>query len=245
MMDQPPPALSLSAVDTCYDHLLRAIVSGRLAVGHRLPPERSLAAQLSVNRTTLRSALTRLDAAGLIVARQGSGTVVRDFRHAAGPELVPELLRHASNLDDRRRQVDDLLLMRRQMSAAVLARLAAGVTPRARLHVAAAVETLAMAIAQGADLGRIAEADLAVFAAVLDAVDSPVLALCLNPLNDVVRRSAPLRAAMYAHPQRHVQGWLELCDWLAAPDGAAIGWLLAAIDERDAATLAALNAGEP
>jgi DNA-binding FadR family transcriptional regulator len=171
------------------------------------------------------------------VARQGSGTVVRDFRHAAGPELVPELLRQARDPLLRRQLVDDLLLMRRQMFAVVFARLADGVSPLARAHVAAAVDVLAALGAGAVDSAAFAEADLAVVAALLDATESPVLALCLNPVNDVVRRDPDLHGAMYADPRPHVQGWLEVCDWLAAPDPGGIAGLLAAVDARDAATV--------
>ena len=240
MLAQPPNfaiSSSSSAVDACFAHLRRAIVSGQTAPGQQLPPERELAQQLGVNRTTLRSALTRLDAAGLIASRQGSGTLVRDFRRAAGPELLPELLQQTADPAERQRMCDDLLLMRRQMASAVLARLVAGVTPRARATVAAAVDALARAIESAATTADLAEADLAVLAAVLDATQSPVLALCLNPVSDVLRHSPNLRDAMYADPHSNLQGWLDLCDWLAAPDGAAIARMLAAIDERDAATL--------
>jgi len=53
--------------------LLRRISAGYWAVGERLPAERKLAAELSVSRNTLRGALRRLEARGLIEARQGSG----------------------------------------------------------------------------------------------------------------------------------------------------------------------------
>lgn len=231
-------ASTTSAVDACYAHLRRAIVSGQTPPGHRLAPERELAQTLGVNRTTLRSALTRLDAAGLILARQGAGTVVRDFRRAAGLDMLPELLAQTADSAARHQMFDDLLLMRRQMASAVLARLAAGVTQRARAQVAAEVTALARAIEAGADSLRLADADLAVLAAVLDATQSPVLALCLNPVSEVLRRCDDLREAMYAEPQANLAGWLALCDWLAAPEAAALPLLLAAIDERDAATLA-------
>lgn len=49
------------------------IVSGRFAVGARLPSEIELCAQFRVSRPTLREALSRLAALGLIVSRRGSG----------------------------------------------------------------------------------------------------------------------------------------------------------------------------
>ncbi|MCX5203095.1 PLP-dependent aminotransferase family protein [Streptomyces sp. NBC_00237] len=69
-------------------HALReAIREGRLAPGTRLPPYRSLAADLSVARNTVASAYAELVAEGWLTARQGSGT--RVAARAAPPRPVP------------------------------------------------------------------------------------------------------------------------------------------------------------
>lgn len=72
---------------------LRAWLSpGRHRPGDRLPPEHELAAMLSVSRGTLRAALGRLERAGEIVRRRGSGTFVgelpRVHEFSAGLELL-------------------------------------------------------------------------------------------------------------------------------------------------------------
>ncbi|MFE4719311.1 GntR family transcriptional regulator, partial [Streptomyces sp. NPDC056728] len=51
-----------------------AVRSGRLAPGTRLPPYRSLAADLGVARNTVADAYAELVAEGWLTARQGSGT---------------------------------------------------------------------------------------------------------------------------------------------------------------------------
>ncbi|QHA04039.1 aminotransferase class I/II-fold pyridoxal phosphate-dependent enzyme [Streptomyces broussonetiae] len=58
--------------------LREAVHSGRLAPGTRLPPYRSLAADLGVARNTVADAYAELVAEGWLTARQGSGTRVAD-----------------------------------------------------------------------------------------------------------------------------------------------------------------------
>ncbi|MFE5704173.1 GntR family transcriptional regulator [Rhodococcus koreensis] len=58
------------------DVLLQRLDSGALRPGDRLPPETDLAAELKVNRLTVRQAIGELTRAGRLVARQGSGTFV-------------------------------------------------------------------------------------------------------------------------------------------------------------------------
>lgn len=56
--------------------LRRAIHSGVVPTGWRLPPERQLAASLAVSRTTISEALDELRAEGLLSSTQGRGTFV-------------------------------------------------------------------------------------------------------------------------------------------------------------------------
>ncbi|BBX98366.1 FadR/GntR family transcriptional regulator [Mycobacterium lacus] len=70
-----------------------AILDGAFPPGSTLPPERELAEQLGVNRTSLRQALARLQHMGLIEARHGSGNVVRDPEGLTHPAVVEALVR--------------------------------------------------------------------------------------------------------------------------------------------------------
>ncbi|MFJ4683458.1 PLP-dependent aminotransferase family protein [Streptomyces sp. NPDC088789] len=65
-----------------------AVRSGRLAPGTRLPPYRSLAADLGVARNTVADAYAELVAEGWLTARQGSGTRVA-MRPAEPPRPTP------------------------------------------------------------------------------------------------------------------------------------------------------------
>lgn len=70
-----------------------AILDGAFPPGSALPPERDLAEQLSVNRTSLRQGLARLQQMGLIEARHGSGNVVADPQGLTHPAVVEALVR--------------------------------------------------------------------------------------------------------------------------------------------------------
>ncbi len=59
------------------------IIDGSLRPGDRLPPERELATQLHVNRSSVREALKKLEQLRLVDVQQGSGTRVRDSQHAS------------------------------------------------------------------------------------------------------------------------------------------------------------------
>jgi len=75
-------SLSPNAVQHCdvlgLDALTRYVAQSGTQIGERLPPERVLAEQLGVSRNTVREALKRWEALGIIVRRKGSGT----FLHA-------------------------------------------------------------------------------------------------------------------------------------------------------------------
>ncbi len=58
------------------DQIRTLILAGDLPVGARLPPERTLAASLGVNRTTVASAYQELAADGLVEGHVGRGTLV-------------------------------------------------------------------------------------------------------------------------------------------------------------------------
>ncbi|OBI82854.1 FadR/GntR family transcriptional regulator [Mycobacterium asiaticum] len=70
-----------------------AILDGVFPPGSTLPPERELADQLGVNRTSLRQGLARLQQMGLIEVRHGSGSVVCDPEGLTHPAVVEALVR--------------------------------------------------------------------------------------------------------------------------------------------------------
>lgn len=86
------PVARSSVVDAVADRLRGEILAGRLAAGSRLPSERELSLALGVNRLTLRAALARLEAMGLVSTRHGSGTEVASWRERAGLDALPMVM---------------------------------------------------------------------------------------------------------------------------------------------------------
>ena len=107
-------------VDDTEDALRAWLATGPRRPGDRLPPELELAAMLGVSRGTLRTALDRLEEAGEITRRQGSGTYVgRPVRPTAFHEGL-EVLRPYSELAERRGvalHVRDLEIAERRLGA--------------------------------------------------------------------------------------------------------------------------------
>lgn len=86
------PVARSSVVDAVATRLQNEILAGRIAAGSRLPSERELSLALGVNRLTLRAALARLEAQGLVTTRHGAGTLVASWRERAGLDALATLI---------------------------------------------------------------------------------------------------------------------------------------------------------
>lgn len=76
MVNRPVKQPKLS--DIILVQLEEMIVAGNLKAGEQLPPERELAKQFEVSRPSLREAIQKLEAKGLVIRKQGGGTFVCD-----------------------------------------------------------------------------------------------------------------------------------------------------------------------
>ena len=72
-------AKKISASEQVFEALQSQISSGVWKVGDRLPSEGELAERYGVNRLTVRVALQKLNALGVVETRTGSGTYVIEF----------------------------------------------------------------------------------------------------------------------------------------------------------------------
>ena len=106
-----------------YEELRRAILSGRLAPGSRLPASREFANVSHISRNTVLSAYNQLLAEGYIESRAGSGTfVARAIPETMTPEspaqepgAVPTPSQTPRELSARGRELQEALLVRHPM----------------------------------------------------------------------------------------------------------------------------------
>ena len=74
--------------DVVYKQLISLISSGRLKPGEQLPSERAMASDMGVSRQSIREAIHRAKAEGLIEVRQGGGTfVISSVKESLKPPL--------------------------------------------------------------------------------------------------------------------------------------------------------------
>jgi DNA-binding FadR family transcriptional regulator len=89
---------SSGLADRIYSDILDSIVEGEFKEGDRLLTEHALAERFATSRPTVREALARLRADGIIVTRRGSGTIVGrrpdpDVRRFAPLETLSDIRR--------------------------------------------------------------------------------------------------------------------------------------------------------
>ena len=81
--------------DIVFEQLQEQIINGTWAPGAKIPSETALSEELGVSRITVRNAFQRLISLGLIEAKQGGGTFVKDYTDADALGYIQPLLAYA------------------------------------------------------------------------------------------------------------------------------------------------------
>ncbi|MEW6434882.1 MAG: GntR family transcriptional regulator [Myxococcota bacterium] len=232
-MSQPAPLPRVARpVDAVVERLRRDILSSAFPPGEHLPPERSLAAALGVSRLTLRAALARLEAEGLVRARQGDGVRVLDV----GEHGTLGLLAHM-DLGKRPEVLRSFLELRRAVAAEAVA-LACERASDERID---ALERLAALQLAETDDAAYAKRDVEFAREVLRASESFATLLLFNALAPVYEAHPKLSRALIADRERSLAGYALTVALLRARDaGRARTAVREALEQVDAAALALL-----
>ncbi len=231
------------AVEEAADKIRDGILTGRYRAGDRLPGERELSTQLGVSRLTLRSAIARLEAEGLVRAVHGSGNIVQDYRESGTIDLLGYLA--------------TLAFEGRVVPVAMLGELL-------ELRRAIAVEALGLAAERGTDTELAAmrehvraqhelvdqpkafmESDLAFARLIVRATHNIAFELAFNTVQKAIAGTSALELAYFANARATLVVYERLLDLMARRDAGRVrqvtSRLLERLDRRTLGLLAGLG----
>lgn len=171
--------------DDIVEQLEKMILEGALKAGGRLPAERALAEQFGVSRPSLREAIQKLTAKGLLVSRQGGGNYVAEN---LGSTFSDPLLQLLESSPDAQR---DLLEFRHTLEASCAYYAALRATDLDRERLREAFDALQDCYARAEEGGGAEEgaADANFHLAIAEASHNAVLLHTIRGLFDLVRRN--------------------------------------------------------
>jgi GntR family transcriptional repressor for pyruvate dehydrogenase complex len=162
------------------------MLDGRLKPGDRLPSERDLSVQLGVSRPSLREAIQKLAARGLLESRQGGGTFVTDRLDSSFGNPWEEILRDHPGVHE------DMLEFRHMLEARAAECAATRATASDRERVRQCLAALEDSFG-GQDLDLQVDSDLAFHQAIAEASHNVIVghltASLLRLMRDNLRRN--------------------------------------------------------
>lgn len=226
------PVRAARPVDAVVERLRQALLGGVYPAGQHLPPERALATQLGVSRLTLRAGLARLEAEGLVRARQGDGVRALDVKEHGTLGLLAHM-----DLGSQPEVLRSFLELRRAVAAEALALACARATEAQLVE----LEALAAAQATEADEARYIARDVAFARQVLVASESFAALLLFNSLAPIYEAQPVLARALVANREQSLAGYAMTLALLRARDPEAVRRVVpAALEAADEAALATI-----
>jgi DNA-binding FadR family transcriptional regulator len=230
------PIEQKTTTELVAQRLVNLLSSGVLKPGDKLPPERKLAQQLNVGRTTVREALKLLTLSGLLEARRGDGTYVREeFTSFLSQHIEWPVLLSATEAD--------MIVEVREGLEAKAARLSAErATPEDIAKMGVFRRLLEI---EGRDIELETELDLEFHRAIAHASHNELLCRLMFSLEDILRQYIALSNQMTDSLKTTVAEHQAVYDAIAArdPDAAERAmidhltisktWILDAADEME------------
>lgn len=155
--------------EVAVDALTREIVTGEFEAGEVLPSTNQLETRFGVSRTVIRDVITTLTEKGLVVPRQGIGTVVLSREH--WNILDPMVLDSLFLREDRVKFLDDVVAVRATLESAMARDAANRMTPELASELVQHMEYMATILDKPQEL---AEADVDFHAIIHRASDNAI-----------------------------------------------------------------------
>lgn len=231
---EPAPLERRKVAEQIADALRERILGGLLHAGQTLPSEREMAESYSVNRSSIREALRRLETLGLIDIRQGESTRVRDVLSTLDLNLLPMLF------ETRRTPDRELQRELHEMRSMLLSWCAERAAEKADAASLARLEALVDRMsAPGVRARELQELDLQFFETLVLVSGNRLLGLFTRLVREVYTRGRERFVGMYARDVLDVSHHRRALLAIRARDPAAAGAAMRAHAETALETLEA------
>ena len=206
-----------SVPDQVFSVLCEEILTNRYQPGEKLPTQRQLASDFSVNIASVREAIMRLQQLGLVEVRQGDSTRVNDWRKNGGLDVIAHALLRAGTLDQ---EVLINVLEARTVLLTESARMAAS---RRSGEQATRLCSLAERMQSEADDAAAQSIDFAFMEEMIEASGNLVFVLIMNSIRELYLQGAVMFRAIVAARQELVPYYWQIAIAIAdeTPDEAA------------------------
>jgi GntR family transcriptional repressor for pyruvate dehydrogenase complex len=191
-----------AAAAEAVSQIKELVSGGELSAGDRLPPERELAGELGVSRSTLREAIRALVAMNILVSRHGDGTYVSS--------LEPELLSQPFTflLEARPALLAHLFEARRVLEAACASLAAERITDEE------VVELERLVPSDDAGPEELIDRDVELHTAIARATRNPILISLLGSIGSLGLQSREASAGVPGQARRIRRDHLRIIDAL-------------------------------
>lgn len=203
-----------SVVQETADAIAFWIVSGKYGPGERLPSVRKLAAEFSINPSTVQVVLAHLQSSGLVSPHPGLGFIVRDIELYGGIASWRYIFRFAQQLPERAVRIfEQILEFRLLVILDCLRKIASDPARYDSAQVRRAVEQYQLLVRSDPEnYVDISRAEVQAFRLLLVASGQSVHAAVMNSIGEVYFEVPAVMRTMCAHPKQHLSVWYGLLD---------------------------------
>jgi len=201
---------AMAVTDEAIEKIKAMIVSGQLAPGDRLPPEKELAERLGLSRNSMREAVKALEVIRVLDVRRGDGTYVTSLE----PRLLLEATSFVMDMHD-----DESLLEIFQVRRILESQATGAAAQRATRDDIAALEEELRSVEADTDIETLVEHDLRFHGAIVELGGNHYLASLVDSLTTHTVRARVWRGLTEEHAvERTLHEHRAIVDAIASHD---------------------------
>lgn len=161
------------------DILEERIVTNRIPVGMRLPPEREISKECGINRSTVQRAIQLLEQRGIVEMQHGSGTYVKDLEYTVLRDTLKRYFVHS------RSTPEDILSVRLFLESGAASIAATSANDLQLEELRTCLEEFEEAYNLGNNDKRV-DADIRFHETIVEAARNPMLVYIMKSLHEII-----------------------------------------------------------